>query len=183
MKEDLYPQIRYDCFHLEIVVCKFCLTDPFRTLKSHASHFDFKMLLSMFSLLGQSFVNVAQVVNEPTLIIWSMSHMVIWWMSHMVNVTRRVRLSHPKSERFLVRTAELSNRNLYVITKWGKFVLRIGAALFYYKLGQKMLQIGTALLLQIWPVLLHIEIAITNQGNCYYKIGQLLQIGAEIITN
>ena len=78
MTEDLYPQIRYDCFHLEIVVCKFCLTDPFRTLKSHASHFDFKMLLSLFSLLGQSFVNVAQVVNEPTLIIWSMSHMVIW---------------------------------------------------------------------------------------------------------
>ena len=60
----------------------------------------------MFSLLGQSFVNVAQVVNEPTLIIWSMSHMVIWSLSHMVNVTRRVRFSHPKSEKFLVRTAE-----------------------------------------------------------------------------
>ena len=60
----------------------------------------------MFSLLGQSFVKVAQVVNEPTLIIWSMSHMVIWSLSHMVNVTRRVRFSHPKSESCLVRTAE-----------------------------------------------------------------------------
>ena len=32
-------------------------------------------------------------------------------------------------------------------------------------------------------MLLHIGIAITNQGNRYYKIGQLLQIGAKYITN
>ena len=40
-----------------------------------------------------------------------------------------------------------------------------------------MLQIGAALLGQ---VLLQIGAAITNQGNRYYKIGQLLQIGAGI---
>ena len=38
----------------------------------------------------------------------------------------------------------------------------------YYKLGQVLLQIGAA---------------ITNYGNCYYKIGKLLQIGAKFITN
>ena len=35
------------------------------------------------------------------------------------------------------------------ITSWGKLVLQIGAALFYYKLEQTLLQIGTASLLQI----------------------------------
>ena len=45
-----------------------------------------------------------------------------------------------------------------VITKWGRS---------YYKLGQPLLQIGTA---------------ITNWSKLYYKLGQLLQIAA-IITN
>ena len=45
-------------------------------------------------------------------------------------------------------------------------MLQIGAALFYYKLGQTLLQIGVASLLQTGA-------AITNYGNCYYKIGQL----------
>ena len=31
------------------------------------------------------------------------------------------------------------------ITNWGKLVLQIGAALFYYKLGQVLLQIGAAI--------------------------------------
>ena len=35
------------------------------------------------------------------------------------------------------------------ITNWGKLVLQIGAALFYYKLGQTLLQIGAGSLLQI----------------------------------
>ena len=35
------------------------------------------------------------------------------------------------------------------ITNWGKPVLQIGAALFYYKLGKTLLQIGAASLLQI----------------------------------
>ena len=46
------------------------------------------------------------------------------------------------------------------IINWGNFVLQIGAALFYYKLGQKF----------------------TNWGKMYYKLGQVLQIRA-IITN
>ena len=47
-------------------------------------------------------------------------------------------------------------------------MLQIGAALFYYKLGQVLLQIGAA---------------ITTEGNLYYKIGKLLQIEAKFITN
>ena len=31
------------------------------------------------------------------------------------------------------------------IINWGKLVLQIGAALFYYKLGQTLLQIGAAI--------------------------------------
>ena len=56
------------------------------------------------------------------------------------------------------------------------YVLQIGAALFYYKLGQTLLQIGAASLLQIGA-------AITNQGNRYHEIEQLLQTGAKFITN
>ena len=46
-------------------------------------------------------------------------------------------------------------------------MLQIGAALSYYELGETLLQIGEASLLQIWA-------AITHQGNRCYKIGQLL---------
>ena len=47
-------------------------------------------------------------------------------------------------------------------------MLQIGAALFYDNLRQRLLQIGTASLLQNW-------------GKCYYKLGQVLQIRAIII--
>ena len=77
-------------------------------------------------------------------------------------------------------------------------MLQIGAALFYYKLGQTLLQIGAASLLQIrasvvtnWDSyyklgqpLLQNRAAITNWGKTYnhwviyYKLGQLLQTGA-----
>ena len=71
-----------------------------------------------------------------------------------------------------------------VITNWGKGVLQIGAAFLlqigaafllqirarfitnkgrYYKLGQSLLQIGAG---------------ITNWSKVYYKLGQILQIGA-----
>ena len=60
------------------------------------------------------------------------------------------------------------------ITNWGKLLLKIGAALFYYKLGQTLLQIGAASLNGA---------ASTNLSCRYYKIGQLLQIGAKFITN
>ena len=75
-------------------------------------------------------------------------------------------------------------------------MLQIGAALFYYKLGQTLLQIGAASLLQIrasvvtnWgsyyklgQPLLQNRTAITNWGKMYYKLGQVLQLRA-IITN
>ena len=48
-------------------------------------------------------------------------------------------------------------------------MLQIGATLFYYKLGQTLLQIGAAFI-------------ITNWGKCCYKVGQLLQIRATVIT-
>ena len=62
--------------------------------------------------------------------------------------------------------------------KLGQALLQIGAASFYYKLGQVLLQIGAAFF-------------ITNWGKCYYKLGQLnyyksgqlLQIRVTVITN
>ena len=70
-------------------------------------------------------------------------------------------------------------------------MLQIGAALFYYKLGQTLLQIGAASLFQIgasvatnWgsyyklgQQLVQNRAAATNWGR-YHKLGQLLQIGA-----
>ena len=50
------------------------------------------------------------------------------------------------------------------ITNWGMLVLQIGAALFYYKLGQTLLEIGEASLLQIGAGV------VTNWGS-YYKLG------------
>ena len=75
-------------------------------------------------------------------------------------------------------------------------MLQIGAALFYYKLGQRLLQIGAASLLQIrvsvvanWgsyyklrQLLLQNRAAIINWDKMYYKLGQVLQIRT-IITN
>ena len=54
-------------------------------------------------------------------------------------------------------------------------MLQIGATLFYYKLGQTLLQIRAASLLQIGASV------VTNWGS-YYKLGQPL-IGAQFITN
>ena len=68
---------------------------------------------------------------------------------------------------------------------WGKLVLQIGTALFYYKLGQTLLQIGAVSLLQIgasvvtnWgsnyklgQPLLQNRVTITNWGKIYYKLG------------
>ena len=51
---------------------------------------------------------------------------------------------------------------------------QIEAALFYYKLGQRLLQIEAASLLQTGAIV------VTNWGR-YYKLGQSLQIG--VITN
>ena len=75
-------------------------------------------------------------------------------------------------------------------------MLQIGAALFYYKLGQTLVQIAAASLSQIgasvvtnWgsyyklgQFLLQNMAAITNWSKIYNKLGQVLQIRA-IITN
>ena len=75
-------------------------------------------------------------------------------------------------------------------------MLQIETALFYYKLGQTLLQIRAASSLQIgasvvtnWGSyyklghsLLQNRAGITNWGKIYYKLGQVLQIRA-IITN
>ena len=53
----------------------------------------------------------------------------------------------------------------------------------YYKLGKLALQIGAASLLQIGASVIKNMAAITNYGNRYYKIWQLLQIGAKCITS
>ena len=69
------------------------------------------------------------------------------------------------------------------------YVLQIGAALFYYKLGQTLLQIGTSVVTTNWgsyyklgQPLLQNRAAITNWGKIYCKLWQVLQIMA-IITN
>ena len=55
-------------------------------------------------------------------------------------------------------------------------MLQIGATLFYYKLGQTLLQIGAATLLQIRTSV------VTNWGS-YYKLGQPLLQNRAAITN
>ena len=61
---------------------------------------------------------------------------------------------------------ENSVTKIYVcVSKWGKFMLQIEEALFYYKLGQTLLQIGAASLLQTRASV------VTNWGS-YYKLKQ-----------
>ena len=81
---------------------------------------------------------------------------------HMINESHdsEGEIPSPWTKKFTIRITELSNKNIYA--------LQTGAASFYYKLGQTLLQIGAAF---------------RNQGNCYYKIAQLLQIGAKFIPN
>ena len=55
-------------------------------------------------------------------------------------------------------------------------MLQIGAALFHYKLGQTLLQIRAALILQIRAII------ITNWGS-YYKLGQPLLQNRAAFTN
>ena len=55
-------------------------------------------------------------------------------------------------------------------------MLQIGAALYYYKLGQTFLQIGVASLLRIRASF------VTNWGS-YYKLGQPLLQNRAAITN
>ena len=54
-------------------------------------------------------------------------------------------------------------------------MLQIGEALFYYKLGKTLLQIGTASLLQI-------RASVATNWDSYYKLGQLLLQNRAAIT-
>ena len=94
------------------------------------------------------------------------------------------------------KSSRTQKQKYICITNWGMLVLQIRSALFYYKLGQTLVQIGGASLLQIgagvatnWgsyyklgQPLLQNRAAITNWGKIYYKLGQVLQIRA-IVTN
>ena len=61
-------------------------------------------------------------------------------------------------------------------------MLQIGAALFYYKLGQIFLQIEASVVknwgsyYKLGQPLLQNRAAVTNWGKTYYKLWQLLQI-------
>ena len=67
--------------------------------------------------------------------------------------------------------------------KLGQACVTNWAALFYYKLGQTLLQIGAASLLQDGADVVTNWSSITNWSSRYYKIWQLLQPGAKIIAN
>ena len=75
-------------------------------------------------------------------------------------------------------------KNRTAITNWGRLVLQIGAALFYYKFGQTLLQIAGASLLQfglqIGAVLIYYKFRLTLLR---IRGASLLQIGANVVTN
>ena len=60
-------------------------------------------------------------------------------------------------------------------------MLQIGKALFYYKLGQTLLKIGAASLLQLGQ-LSQIKATVIAKWGSYNKLGKVLQIRA-IVTN
>ena len=68
------------------------------------------------------------------------------------------------------------------------YVLQIGAALFYYKFGQTLLQIGANIVTnwgsyyKLGQPLLQKMTVIANRSKIYQKLGQVLQIMA-VVTN
>ena len=67
----------------------------------------------------------------------------------------------------------------------GQVLLQIGSASFKYKLGQMLLLIGAAFLLQFGESVITNwgSLIITSRGKFYQKSGQLLQIRATAVTN
>ena len=63
----------------------------------------------------------------------------------MANVTRLVRHPHFNSPQCYSKSNRTQKQKYICITNWGKLVLQIETALFYYKLGQPLLQIGAAI--------------------------------------
>ena len=65
--------------------------------------------------------------------------------------------------------------NRHILQSWGKLALQaIGEALFYYKIGQKLLQIGAAHLSK------NVASVFANWDMCYELGKKLLQIRAEL---
>ena len=86
-----------------------------------------------------------------------------------------MRYPHPISQRLYIKSNRTLQQKYIYIINWGKLVLQIEEALFYYKLGQLHYY-------KLGQVLLQIGVAVTIYGDRHYKIGQLLQIGAKCIT-
>ena len=109
---------------------------------------------------------------------WSNVVWPIWWLRQSIKLCKR-------NESVVVIT------NTRCVSLWGKLVLQFGKALFYYKLGQTLLHIWVASLLQIranvvtnWGSYYKLQqqlsqnrATITNWSKIYYKLWQLLQIG------
>ena len=93
----------------------------------------------------------------------------------MSHVSQWVRYPYPKSHCYL-RVTELNNKNIYICDKLRQTCATNWGSLFYYKLGQTLLQIREASLLQIGANV------VTNWGS-YYKLGQPSLQNREAITN
>ena len=92
---------------------------------------------------------ILSIKVAPQIFRLSTTQVKVYQISHVIFRT--------KSQFFFNRT----QRQKYIcITNWGKLVLQIVAALFYYKLGQMLLQIGVASLL---------EISLVTKWGSYYK--------------
>ena len=97
-------------------------------------------------------------------------------MSHVI---RWVRHPHPQSQRLYSK----SNRNIYVLQIGASFCYKLGQLCFITNQGPCCYKLGQLHYYKLGQVLLQIAAAITNQGNHFYKVGQLLQLGAECISN
>ena len=62
---------------------------------------------------------------------------------HMTNESRDSGYPHLNNKGYSKSNKTQRQKDI-CITNWGKLVLQTGAALFYYKLGQMLLQIGAA---------------------------------------
>ena len=60
----------------------------------------------------------------------------------MSHVTQWVRYPHPKA---IVRATELNDKNMYVLQIEASLCYKLGQLLFYYKLGQTLLQSGAGI--------------------------------------
>ena len=72
---------------------------------------------------------------------------------------------------------------LHSVTNWGKSYYKFGQ-LFLLKIGANVItNWGNLIIITSWSKFYYKSGQLTNQGNSYYKQGQLLQIGAIFITN